>query len=52
MLQSFNLPIHVLYAMQIQLFASMLPLHSDNTSRQLGMVATIYEAYLFLSELK
>ncbi|MFQ6372856.1 phosphotransferase [Shewanella sp. YIC-542] len=34
-----------LYAMQIQLFLSMLPLHSDRPDRQLGFIGNAYRLY-------
>lgn len=34
-----------LYAMQIQLFISMLPLHSDRPDRQLGFIGNAYRLY-------
>lgn len=34
-----------LYAMQIQLFISMLPLHNDRPDRQLGFIANAYRLY-------
>lgn len=34
-----------LYAMQIQLFLSMLPLHNDRPDRQLGFIGNAYRLY-------
>lgn len=40
-----------LYAMQIQLFLSMLPLHSDRPDRQLGFIGNAYRLYDKLNSL-
>ena len=42
---NFNLSINNLYAMQIHLFLSMLPLHSDNQERQKGLFANVFRLY-------
>lgn len=41
-----------LYAMQIQLFLSMLPLHSDDLSRQNALLANAFRLYNYMLEVK
>lgn len=41
----FSLKPITLYAMQIQLFLSMLPLHEDDSSRQDGLFANVFRLY-------
>jgi len=43
--KEFNLSANQLYAMQIQLFLSMLPLHADRPDRQLGFICNAYRLY-------
>jgi hypothetical protein len=44
--QSFGLDIETLYALQIQLFLSMLPLHSDQPKRQKALLANALNLYM------
>ncbi|NRA54411.1 MAG: capsular biosynthesis protein [Gammaproteobacteria bacterium] len=43
--KEFELSANQLYAMQIQLFLSMLPLHDDRPDRQLGFICNAYRLY-------
>lgn len=43
--KEFNLSIENLYAMQIQLFLSMLPLHNDDTERQNALFSNAFRLY-------
>lgn len=45
MVSEFDVTETELYAMQIQLFLSMLPLHSDRPDRQLGFIGNVYRLY-------
>ncbi|MGL4475286.1 MAG: phosphotransferase [Shewanella sp.] len=45
MQQEFALNSQQLYAMQIQLFLSMLPLHQDRPDRQLGFIGNAYRLF-------
>ncbi|SFP66617.1 capsular biosynthesis protein [Enterovibrio norvegicus] len=49
--KQFNLSSKNLYAMQIQLFLSMLPLHSDNPMRQKALFANAFRLYHILIRL-
>ena len=46
----FNVSEIELYAMQIQLFLSMLPLHCDSPSRQVGFIGNAYRLYTKMIE--
>ncbi|ETT01220.1 hypothetical protein [Providencia alcalifaciens] len=46
----FNLSIKNLYAMQLHLFLSMLPLHSDDKNRQNALFANAFRLYTLLLE--
>ncbi len=48
----FKLTVQNLYAMQIQLFLSMLPLHSDNNTRQNALFANTFRLYHILIRLE
>ena len=48
----FNISPAEIYAVQIHLFLSMLPLHSDNKERQKGFFANAFRIYKLLLELK
>ena len=48
----FNLTSNALYAMQIQLFLSMLPLHSDDKKRQQALMANAFRLYKIIKEVK
>ena len=50
--KEFGLTAHNLYAMQIQLFLSMLPLHADDSSRQQALFANAFRLYHVLVRLK
>jgi len=50
--QKFNLSAINLYAMQIQLFLSMLPLHSDDINRQNALFANAFNLYHKMQGLK
>ncbi|KJY86179.1 capsular biosynthesis protein [Vibrio neptunius] len=50
--REFGLTAHNLYAMQIQLFLSMLPLHADDSSRQQALFANAFRLYHVLVRLK
>jgi len=43
--KEFGLSANQLYAMQIQLFLSMLPLHADRPDRQLGFICNAFRLY-------
>lgn len=43
--EEFSITENQLYAMQIQLFLSMLPLHSDKPERQLGFIGNAYRLF-------
>jgi hypothetical protein len=43
--EQFNVSKIELYAMQIHLFISMLPLHADRPDRQLGFIGNAYRLY-------
>ncbi|MCE7597034.1 aminoglycoside phosphotransferase family protein [Vibrio fluvialis] len=43
--EKFGLKPHCLYAMQIQLFLSMLPLHSDDFARQEALFANVFRLH-------
>ncbi|MGS0682199.1 capsular biosynthesis protein [Shewanella sp. 125m-7] len=43
--EEFSITENELYAMQIQLFLSMLPLHSDTPERQLGFIGNAYRLF-------
>lgn len=49
--QEFGLTAANLYAMQIQLFLSMLPLHADDNKRQQALFATAFRLYQHLQRL-
>lgn len=49
--QKFDITVHNLYAMQIQLFLSMLPLHNDDTERQDALFANALRLHQILSRL-
>ena len=46
----FQLQSNALYAMQIQLFLSMLPLHSDDEKRQQALMANAFRLYQLINE--
>lgn len=46
----YQLPVSSLYAMQIQLFLSMLPLHSDDPNRQEALMANAFRLYQLMLE--
>jgi hypothetical protein len=46
----FDLQSKALYAMQIQLFLSMLPLHSDDVKRQQALMANAFRLYQLINE--
>ncbi|MDE0548465.1 capsular biosynthesis protein [Vibrio sp. VP6] len=48
----FNISALQLYAMQIQLFLSMLPLHSDNSERQDALFANAFRLYRTIKDLE
>jgi hypothetical protein len=50
--EHFSLTAMNLYSMQIQLFLSMLPLHSDNKERQRALFANAFRLYKKLKELE
>ncbi|CAK2024997.1 Capsular biosynthesis protein [Vibrio crassostreae] len=50
--QTFNLSAKHLYAMQIQLFLSMLPLHADDPIRQKALFANAFRLYGILMRLE
>ena len=41
-----------LYAMQLQLFLSMLPLHADDPYRQEGLFANVFRLYQIMKRLE
>lgn len=41
-----------LYALQVHLFISMIPLHSDSPERQLALLANSYRIYILFLEIK
>ncbi|WED22014.1 capsular biosynthesis protein [Vibrio sp. JC009] len=51
-LEKFGISILNLYAMQIQLFLSMLPLHSDDPQRQKALFANVFRLYQILQRLE
>lgn len=52
MYDEFSLTIENILAMQIQLFLSMLPLHSDDNNRQDALFANAFRLFKILSETK
>jgi hypothetical protein len=50
--EKFGLTSHNLYAMQIQLFLSMLPLHADDSQRQNALFANAFRLYQKLKRLE
>jgi hypothetical protein len=46
----FQLQSNALYAMQIQLFLSMLPLHNDDQKRQQALMANAFRLYQLINE--
>ncbi len=50
--QKYSLSESALYAMQIQLFLSMLPLHNDDSKRQDALMANAYRLYHLMLENK
>jgi len=50
--ERFGLSAISLYAMQIQLFLSMLPLHSDDSSRQQALFANAFRLYQIIKRLE
>lgn len=50
--KQFGITEQQLYAMQIQLFLSMLPLHSDLPDRQIGFIGNAYRLYRKLKEIQ
>ncbi len=50
--KQFGLTAHNLYAMQIQLFLSMLPLHADDERRQKALFANAFRLYQTLLRLE
>jgi hypothetical protein len=50
--REFGVTAHNLYAMQIQLFLSMLPLHADDPTRQNALFANAFRLYHILVRLK
>ncbi|WP_429080622.1 hypothetical protein [Aeromonas bivalvium] len=50
--QRYNIPALCLYAMQIHLFLSMLPLHTDDIQRQNGLFANAFRIYEELKRLE
>ncbi|GAA4894539.1 capsular biosynthesis protein [Ferrimonas pelagia] len=50
--EQFGVTPRALYAMQIQLFLSMLPLHSDRPDRQLGFIGNAYRLYDLMEALE
>ncbi|WP_281544089.1 capsular biosynthesis protein [Grimontia sp. SpTr1] len=50
--ENFNITSKSLMAMQIQLFLSMLPLHSDDLTRQRALFANAFRIYHLMKEMK
>jgi hypothetical protein len=50
--KKFGLSALNLYAMQIQLFLSMLPLHADDSARQDALLANVFRLYQILERVK
>ncbi|GAD80468.1 hypothetical protein [Vibrio ezurae] len=50
--KKFNVTAHNLYAMQIQLFLSMLPLHADDKKRQQALFANAFRLHQILVRLE
>lgn len=50
--KEFGITSKELYAMQIQLFLSMLPLHNDDKNRQDGLLANCFRLHRIMQELK
>eukprot|EP01132_Coremiostelium_polycephalum_P016409 gene16411-19729_t len=48
----FDITLNELYAMQIYLFLSMLPLHSDDVQRQKALFANVFRLYELLQEIE
>ncbi|MGR5328172.1 capsular biosynthesis protein [Photobacterium damselae] len=48
--ERYQLSANALYAMQIQLFLSMLPLHADDPKRQKALMANAFRLYLLIKD--
>lgn len=48
--ERYQLSANTLYAMQIQLFLSMLPLHADDPKRQQALMANAFRLYLLIKD--